>query len=282
MNNKSSIKSALFLSCVLVAAVAPSVSCGSGGGGGTLDKVKREKRLKIATHPVNEPFEFGSGTEVDGFDVDLCNAIARELGAETRWIKREFDECFEFLKSGDADIVINAVTITPEREKDYLFSAPYFETGQIVAVAKDNDSVKSSDDLRGKKVGCQKNTTSEQFLQAMGKGAVNIDNQYNSPEDALGDLNRRLLDAVVGDAPTLLVNIAKNNPNCKLVGNLLTKESYGVVIRKDDKDLKAEIDKIIQKLKDSGEIAALVKKWNLDTAVLGVPAADAAPPAELK
>jgi hypothetical protein len=98
--------------CLLLALAG----CGPGSPKNTLEKVKREGKLVVATHPVNPPFEFGAGTGVDGFDYDLTEAIARGLGVKTQWIKKQFEQCFEYLQNGEVDMVVNAVTITPERE----------------------------------------------------------------------------------------------------------------------------------------------------------------------
>jgi polar amino acid transport system substrate-binding protein len=238
------------------------LSCGPGAPKNTLEKVKREGKLIVATHPVNPPFEFGAGTGVDGFDYDLAEAVARGLGVKTQWIKKQFEQCFEYLKNGEVDMVVNAVTITPEREKDFLFSEPYFTTGQIMAVRKEREDIKTVADLKGKKVGVQKETTAEEFLLRLGKGEVDIV-EFDSFDEALFELNRKLLDAVVGDAPTLQYDI-QLLPNLRSVGPLLTSEQYGIVFRKSDVELKNEVDKIIKKMKESGEIDELVKKWKLD------------------
>lgn len=245
-----------------LAALFLCTNCGSSEPRNTLEKIKKEGKIVIATHPVNPPFEFGAGTGVDGFDYELGQAIAKELGVESQWVKRPFEKSFEALESGEADIVFNAVTITPERQKTYLFSTPYFQTGQTIAIRKDREDIKSIDDLKGKKIGVQKNTTAEAFLKAKGFTAAEI-TPYESTDDALFELNRKLLDAVVGDAPTLEFDI-RMLTNLTVIGPLLTKEDYGVVLRQKDAELKSSIDAIIKKLEQSGELAKLVKKWKLD------------------
>lgn len=266
--NRNAFIPTLLAGCLLLALAG----CGPGAPKNTLDKVKREGKIIIATHPVNPPFEFGAGTGVDGFDYDLTEAVARGLGVKTQWIKKQFEQCFEYLDTGEVDMVVNAVTITPEREIKYLFSQPYFSTGQIIAVRKEREDIKTSNDLRGKKVGVQKETTAEEYLQKLGKGEVDIV-EFDSFDEALFELNRKLLDAVVGDAPTLQYDI-QLLPNLRAIGTLLTNEQYGLVFRKNDVELKNAVDQIIQKMKDSGELNDLVKKWKLD-----LPVAEPAPPA---
>lgn len=236
--------------------------CGPSTPKNTLEKVTHERKLTIATHPVNPPFQFGAGTGVDGFDYDLVQAIAKEMGTDTQWFKKQFDKCFDYLRTGDVDIVINAVTITPERQEEFLFSDPYFETGQIIAIRKDREDIKNPEDLKGKRVGVQRGTTAEQFLLALGEGAVTI-MPFDSFDDALFELNRTLLDAVVGDAPTILYDIRLLS-NLRTVGELLTREEYGIVMRKGDIELQAEINRILSVLRENGTIDALVEKWQLN------------------
>lgn len=257
MNRKALIAWILLTGLALV-----MISCGPGEPKNTLEKVKKEAKLIVATHPVNPPFEFGAGTGVDGFDFDLTEAIAKKMGVKTEWIKKQFEQCFEYLQTSEVEMVINAVTITPERTKTFLFSTPYFETGQIIATRKERTDINSAQDLKGKKVGVQKQTTAEDFLLSMGKGEIEIV-PFDSFDDALFELNRKLLDAVVGDAPTIQFDL-RMLTNLKTVGQLLTKEQYGIVFRKNDLELKNEVDKIILQMKSSGELKELEKKWNLE------------------
>jgi len=254
-------RTAILISLFVITSLLLSIGCGPGEPKTTLEKIKRENKLIIGTHPFNPPFEFGSGTGVDGFDYELTEAIAREMGVKTQWIKKNFEECFEYLQTKKVDLVVNAVTITPERSREFLFSTPYFTTGQVIAIRREREDILSVDDLQGKRVGVQKDTTADAFMKEIG-GTVEIV-RFDSFDDALFELNRKLLDAVVGDAPTLIYDL-KLLTNLRTVGNLLTKEEYGLVFRKSDPELKAEVDRIIKKLQDSGELGEMVKKWKLD------------------
>jgi len=254
---------ALFIKVLfLVTVCVMLLNCGTGGPANTLEKIRQEKYIAIAIHPVNPPFEYGAGTGVKGFDADLAELIAKEMQVEAKWIKKPFDKCFEYLRKGDVDMVINAVTITENRQEEFLFSDPYFETGQIIAVKEDVDNIETTEDLMGKKVGVQRNTTADLYLRREGKNEINIQ-PYDSFEDALFDLNRDLLDAVVGDAPTILYNIRELFPSIKTVGDLLTDEKYGIVFRTTDTELCNEVNRILAKLKQDGTLDDLVKKWNL-------------------
>ncbi len=239
------------------------ISCGPSAPKNTLEKVLQKKQIFVAVHPVNPPFEFGSGVGIDGFDKDIMENIAKKLGVEVVWIKKSFDECFKVLLSGDADCVINALTITPEREKKFDFSIPYYETGQMIAVRKERTDIKDVSDLFGKKVGVQRDSTAENFLRSHNSDEKITIVTYDSFDDALFELNRKLLDAVVGDAPTLLYE-SKELRNIKVVGKLLTHEEYGIAFRKGDIEIREKINSILSKMKRDGVIDELIKKWGLN------------------
>jgi len=257
LNKKAIIQNALLVGLLILV-----LSCGPGGPQNNLEKIKKDKYMVVAIHPVNPPFEYGAGTGVKGFDADLIENISKEMNVEAKWIKKPFDKCFDYLKKGDVDMVINAVTITSKRKEEFLFSDPYFETGQIISVKKKVEDINSVEDLLGRKVGVQKSTTAELYLREKGQNEINIQ-PYDSFEDALFDLNRELLDAVVGDAPTMLYNIRELFPSIKTVGTLLTTEKYGIVFKKSDTQLCAEVNRILKKLEQNGTLQYLSQKWSL-------------------
>lgn len=257
MNRKFVILSALMAICLLAL-----IACGVSEPKNTLEKIQKTKELTIATHPFNPPFELGAGTGVEGFDYDLVMAIAGKMGVKTKWIKKDFDQCFEYLQNREVDMVVNAVTITPGRTRNFLFSEPYFQTGQVIAVRKEREDILTKDDLKGKKIGVQRNTTAEQLLKDLGEGQLEIAT-FDSIEEALRELNRKLLDAAVGDAPTIRYDL-NTLANLKVVGDVMTKEEYGLVFRLTDVELKNEMDRIIGEMRTSGELQKLLQKWNLE------------------
>src|SRR5215212_7808418 len=99
-----------------------------------LERVKQSGELRIGTDATYPPLESAEGGQFTGFDIDLGNAIARELGVRARFINASFDGIFPALQNGTFDAVMSSVTITPERSASKLFSDPYYDSGQLVAV----------------------------------------------------------------------------------------------------------------------------------------------------
>jgi len=223
--------------------------------------MKKNKMVRIATDAVNLPFEFGAGTGVQGFDVDVGTEIGKDLGFEVKWVKIPFERIFDILRNGEAELIISAISITPERKKEFAFSEPYFNSGNTIAKRRDKGDIRDLASLARKKVGVQSGTTGATFMETQ-KVATGITlTKYPTLDDALGALNRTEIDAVVGDEPILTYSIYKSFNNLVTLGTHLTEEQYGVVVRKSDVDLLASVNKTVERLKKSGEIEALRKKW---------------------
>jgi ABC-type amino acid transport substrate-binding protein len=226
--------------------------------------MQKNKLVRIATDAVNLPFSFGSGTGVQGFDVDIGAEIGKDLGYEVKWIKMPFERLFEILKKGEVELVLSAISITPERKKEFAFSEPYFESGNTIAHRRDKKTIKDLASLAGKKVGAQSSSTGQRFLESQ-KAAANVTiTKFPTLDDALGALNRTEIDAVVGDEPILTYSIYKSFPNLMTGGLRVTEEEYGVVMRKNEKELLAKVNATIARLKKSGELVELRKKWFQD------------------
>src|SRR5438067_7119991 len=139
---------ATFAASIILASAVPAAA------GNALALIRQRGEVVIGTDATYPPFEEKVGDGFQGFDIDLGNAIARELGpgVKARWVNISFDGIFAALLSGKFDMVMSGVTITAERQKQMAFSDPYYNSGQIIAVRKENRTVHRPEDLRGKTV----------------------------------------------------------------------------------------------------------------------------------
>ncbi|HYG79153.1 MAG TPA: basic amino acid ABC transporter substrate-binding protein, partial [Pyrinomonadaceae bacterium] len=163
-----------------------------------LERVRQTGELRVGTDATYPPFETVEGDVYSGFDIDLMNAIAREMGVRARFVNASFDGIFPALQNGSFDAVISSVTITDERRATMLFTDPYYDSGQLIAVREETQGISAPDDLKGKTVGVQINTTAQYDLEK--REGVTV-NKYNTIDLALLDLQNKRIDAVVGDAP---------------------------------------------------------------------------------
>lgn len=226
--------------------------------GATLQRIRAERVVRIGTDATYPPFETVRAGQYSGFDVELGNAVAAELGARAEWVNTSFDGIFPALEAEKFDLVMSAVTITEERKKRLLFSDPYYTAGQIVAVRDDTEGIGGLPDLAGKLAGIQINTTATEVLKNYPQIRVR---QYPSLDLALQDLENGNLSAVVGDAPTTRYFLAHGFSRLTTVGALLTEEHYGIVMRPRDRELQQAVNGALAKLRADGRFAALEKKW---------------------
>jgi ABC-type amino acid transport substrate-binding protein len=225
--------------------------------------MEKNKMVRIGTSPFNIPFESAQGPNVEGYDVDLGEEIAKDLGYPTKWVKiNEFDKTFEALKNGEIEMIISAVAITEDRKKEFAFSDPYFDAGNTIARRRDNPAIKDLASLAGKRVGVQTGRTGAAFMSAQHEAADVKLTEFQTLDDALGALNRGEIDAAVGDEPIITYSINKSyGTNLITTGVALTRNQYAVVVRPEETKLLAKINETIARLRSAGALNTMREKW---------------------
>jgi ABC-type amino acid transport substrate-binding protein len=256
------------ISCAVLLPLLAICGCKPGGENGSLDAMaamKKNKQVRIGTDPVNLPFEYGLDTGVQGFDVDIGNEIAKDLGYDARWIKLTgYNRLLESLKNGEIEMVISTIAVDPDKEKDFAFSQPYFDSGDGIARRKDEPNIKELADLSGKTVGVVEGRPGDKFM-ATQKTAANVTiKKFQNLDEALGALNLSEINAVVGDEPVMVVSGWKTFHYVITIPTEVNKYRYAVVVRKNDKALLESVNKTLKRMQDAGEIAALQEKWFQD------------------
>lgn len=223
-------------------------------------------RLVIAIDATFVPMSFlNDQGELDGFEVDLIKAVAKNAGFDYELVNVEWGGLFGGLITNKFDLVISSITILEERKNRMAFSIPYLQSGVAVLVRKDIQNVDNLEKLAEIKatVGAQINTTSYYFLQKY--DGINI-KTYEKFGHAVIDLANKGNDGVVGDSVQVNYYFNKNKEltqNARFLGSRMTSEFYGIVLRKDDFDLKQKIDASLTVLLKNGTIQKLHDKWNL-------------------
>ena len=231
-----------------------------------LARVRSTGTLRVGIDATYPPFGMAEGGDFSGFDVDIARAIARDLRVQVELINASFDGVFPALQNGSFDLVISAVTITPERSQTLLFSDPYIGAGQQVVVRSDS-TIAGPDHLAGRTVGVQINTTA-QFAMEQRTG-VKIA-KYNTIDLALLDLQNGRIDAVASDGPVLRYMVTRSFPGLKTAGAEYTAEQFGVVLARSSDDLRRAVNAALWRIQDSGEYRKIYTKWFGDEAQAGV------------
>jgi ABC-type amino acid transport substrate-binding protein len=215
--------------------------------------------LRIGTDATYPPFETVN-TETanpEGFDIDLITEVCRINGWKPEFVVTPFDGMIPGLQSKKYDVAISAMTITPERQGVIDFSDPYYLAGQTIAVPLADGVIRVPDDLKGKRVGVQLGTTGELMAQKIDGAKVF---SYDNIGAAFIDMQNGNLDAVLNDYPTTQAYI-RAHKTAKMVGDILSKENYGIALRKGDTELCAAINKALAEIRTSGKYRELHLKW---------------------
>jgi polar amino acid transport system substrate-binding protein len=244
---------------VLLLCAAPSLSAGAD----SIEKIQKRGYIIWGSDAEGgAPYIFPdpkNPSKLIGFEVDLADEIAKELGVTARQAQNAWDSLIPALMRGDSDIAMNGIEMTPQREKKVLFSRPYYIYTEQLVVGKDEQLIKGVEDLKGKKVGTLSGTVAQDILMKMDGVDVKI---YAGQVEPYEDLAIGRLDAVLLDLP-IAAYYAKPNPKLKYAGQPVGEGFYAIAIRRGDVELKVKIDEILLKLVNSGRLKEIYEKWDL-------------------
>ena len=220
----------------------------------------------VAMEPTFPPFDTtDENGELDGFDVDLMNAIAEDQGFEIEWTQLGFDGLIPALESKQIDIIASGMWASPERAKIVDFSTTYYDSGLVLAVKVDNNIITGADSLTSDmKVAAQIGTSSADLVQQWEKdGKIAEAKIYDKVNEAVMDLQNGTVDALLNDKPVTTEYMSKQPDKIKIVGDILNEESYGFAVNKENKDLLDMINAGLQNVIDNGTYDQLLAKWGL-------------------
>jgi len=161
------------------------------------------------------------------------------------------------MAQGTYDAAISSITILPDRQKDMLFSNPYYGAGQIIVVQKSNTTITGKNNLNGE-VGAQLGTTGAVEVEKIA-GATLVN--YDDIGLAFQALMNGQVNAVVCDNPVAAKYVVTNPDDLKIVGTVFTDEFYGIAVAKGQEDLLEKINQGLQKVLEEGIIETLEAKW---------------------
>ncbi|WWD80284.1 transporter substrate-binding domain-containing protein [Alkalicoccus halolimnae] len=214
----------------------------------------------VATDSSYVPFEFINEEtgEVEGFDIDLINAIADEAGFEIEIEVVEFDGIVSGMGTGRYDIGIAGMTITEERAENFEFSNPYYSAGLILAVQEGEEEIQSIDDVDGLRVATRAATTSETYLQENTDAEVVT---FPDIVNAYQDLQAGRVDAAIYDLPNVLYYIdTEGVGEMETAGDTLTGEQYGIAFP-EDSEIREDVNEALATLMDDGTYGEIYQEW---------------------
>ena len=242
---------------------------------GTLKKIKDSGVVTIGNRESSIPFSYLDDKQQPiGYSMDLCNKVVDAIKAELKLPKLEVkynpvtsQNRIPLVQNGTVDMECGSTTNSVDRQKQVSFGMTTFVTG-IKMLVKADSGIKDIGDLNGKAVVTTTGTTSDALIKASEKGKnIDVKNVYGKDHsDSFLQVDSGRAVAFVMD-DVLLAGLIANSKNPKefaIVGEALRVEPYGIMIRKDDPQFKALVDKTLTGLMKSGEIVKIYEKWFLN------------------
>lgn len=228
---------------------------------------EENKRLVIGTDTNYVPFEFldQETGEYIGFDIDLIDAVAKEIGFEYELKPMDYAGIIPALQTGNLDIGIAGITINPTREETIDFSDPYYDAGTAVLVREDEEEIETLDDLAGKVVATKQGTSSYDYVTAMDEVKEVV--PFPNIDQAYMELEKGTADAVAFDLPSLLYYVnTSGKGKAKVLDDLLEGQTFGIAFPKGS-PLKNEVNIALAKIKEDGTYDELHEKWFGEAAI---------------
>ena len=226
----------------------------------SLSSTAAEKKLVVATDTAFVPFEFKQGDKYVGFDVDLWDAIAKELKLDYTLKPMDFSGIIPALQTRNVDLALAGITITEERKKAIEFSDGYYKSGLQVMVRNNENNIKGISDLNGKVVAVKSGTGSVEYAKANIKSKDL--RQFPNIDSAYMELGTNRADAVLHDTPNILYFIhTAGKGRFKAVGDSIEAQQYGIAFPKGSDDLREKVNGALKTLKENGTYNTLYRKW---------------------
>jgi polar amino acid transport system substrate-binding protein len=216
-----------------------------------------EGSLTVGTDTPYPPFEIGQPPDISGFDIELVDAIAEQLGVTPEYTDTSFDTIFRDTANGQFDLAAAASTITPARSKVVTFSNPYYNAQQALVVAEGSD-IASVEDLSGKIVAAQDATTGETYAN----DETDASEVRGFPEgpDAIAAVATGQVDAAIIDQP-VAVDAVEKQPGIEVVAEIPTDEDYGFAMPPDNTALHDAVNEALATLAEDGTLTDLYQKY---------------------
>ena len=226
-----------------------------------------QQKLRMATEGANPPFSsISSGGKVEGFDVDISNALCTAMKADCELVTQDWDGIIPALQSKKYDTIIASMNITDDRKKVVQFTKPYYYSPVVFVAPKGKKPADIAPaTLAGKVIGVQGSTSHDSYLQD--KYAKSTVRQYPTIDDAYRDMVAGRVDMVLYDKLAVYAWL-QTDPGkcCDIAGPDLNDPAYfgsgvGIALRKGEDDLKKKLDTALDTIMADGTYAKINAKY---------------------
>lgn len=258
-----------------------SPSAGAGGSAPTASEnadlakmvpstVASDGVITVGTDSTYAPSEFlkEDGKTVQGFDVDLFNAVAATLGLKTKYVSAPFDNIIPSVQSGKYEIGVSSFTVNPERMQ-VVDMVTYYSAGTAWAALKGNPSGISPDAACGKRVAVQRGTVQVEDITARSKKctdakkpAITID-QYQGQDQATSAVASGKDDAMLADSPVIAYAVKQTGDKLAQIGDIYDSAPYGYAVKQNEGDFAKALSEAVNELIKDGTYKKVLDRWGV-------------------
>jgi len=224
-----------------------------------LEQIKAAGKIKVATEGTYAPFTFhDKDGKLTGFDVEIMEEVSKRLGVEAEFLETKWDGMFAGLDAKRFDVIANEVTIKPDRLEKYDFSVPYIVSKSVLIVNKENNDIRSFEDLKGRKSGQSLTSNLADIARSFEAEIVQVDG-FNQSIDLL--VSKRI-DATINDSLSFM-DFKKQRPEVpiKVVDEMDTTGQMGLMFNKGNQELVDAVNKALEDMKSDGTYLKISEKW---------------------
>jgi len=218
---------------------------------------KDDNVIVMATSADFPPYEYYENDEIVGIDIDIMNAVCEKIGMTLQPEDMSFDSVIGAAQTGKADIAMSGITITEDRKNMVNFTIPYTTTAQSIIVVEGGE-IAAKDDLEGKKIGVQINTTGDtQVTEEFGDDFVE---RFQNGALAVESLKNGKIDCVVIDGEVAKA-LVEANEGLEIIADAYSLEEYAIALAKDNTELLEKINGALEELLADGTIDSIMEKY---------------------
>jgi len=259
---KNKIFIGVLIIAIIIAGILFAINSKTNEKGSSLQKILDKGTLVLGLDDSFPPMGFrNENNEIVGFDIDVAKEVSKRLGVELvlqpiSWTAKEQE-----LNSYNIDCIWNGMSVNEERKQAMSLSTPYLENSMSF-VAKEDNSINTLEDLKGKKVGVQSGSTAEEILQESEiYSELEEVISYTDNITAFMDLEINQIDVVFLDNVVANYYITSNNKPYKVLEEGLAEEEYAIGFRKQDTELTDKVNEILLEMKQDGSLAEISTRW---------------------
>lgn len=234
------------------------ISCG--GNGRTWQRIQQSGALRVGLDPTYPPFELLAADGYEGIDIDLAQALAADLGLTAEFAPFSYDGLYDALATGQVDVLISALVVEPDKSRDFAYSEPYFNAGEVLILPVDSPVAEMAD-LNGRTLAVELGARGHVEATVWARRLPDLTIlPFDAPDGALTAVADGTADAAVMDAVSGRLFL-KTNPGLKIADEPVTVEPYALVVRIADVVLLENLNASLEKMVGDGRVDQIINHW---------------------